>query len=96
MVEDSWEQRMSDRAKSRRPIVKEDHFVSWEVRHARAWKTVSHMTLGEAMETIAFYKENGPMACACPGLPCCWMWHDQAKALVRAAHIIVKMINEVE
>jgi hypothetical protein len=60
-------------------------------RRGREW--AASMTLGEAFDRLHY---DGPViGCACVGLPyCCMVRADQARALLRGAHITAKLLAD--
>lgn len=99
----TWENRMAIRAGIRRRAAEPaEHAAAdaeWRASLAaverEAWARVAGMTLGEALDLLQAEREHGPIWCACIGPPlCCRYAYDQAKMLVRAAHIVVKLIDD--
>lgn len=95
-ADDGWEQRMSDRTAVRRAERKAEEDA--EIRRQAAehdqlgFLGMASMTLGQAVALM----RTPPWACACVGgLNCCRFQYGQARALMRAAHIAVKMVSEV-
>lgn len=91
---DTWEERMSARAHERwmPHRIAEDSRWRAEMHAAHRAELVriaGYMTLGQARE----YLSREPWACACRGRPdCCMDRTTVARALIRAAHIAVKLV----
>jgi hypothetical protein len=67
----------------------------WERDERDGWARVAGMTLGQAAMLLRDQRAGrGVGACACIGGPlCCRYPYGQANALVRVAHIAVKLIE---
>jgi hypothetical protein len=97
---DTWEGRMALNAALRRlnaePAEQAARDADWRTYQRdtdrEGWARVAGMTLGEAVENRRLYEQ---IACACHGGPaCCRYGWDQEYALIRAAHIVIKLISE--
>ena len=105
MVAVTWEQRMAAQSAARREVTERieraqgdiDYAARWRAEERQAWARVAGMTLGEAAAMLSAWREHGPVACACIGPPfCCRYPYRQAEALVRAAHIIARLLTDVQ
>lgn len=67
----------------------------WRQIEREGWANVADMTLGQAVTLLRDQRAGrGMIACACIGdSGCCRFTYGQAHALVRAAHIVVKLIE---